>query len=90
MLTRLRPLLQLPILPPRLLHLTRLLLARALSPNRIPALIALQQSLDFISQDLPRDLLILGSGARGLRFHHYAGGFVDELDGGVGFVLLIA
>ena len=43
--------------------------------------------LDALGEELAGDLLVLGARACGLRFDYYAGGFVAELNGGVGFVL---
>lgn len=76
-----------PILPLRLLHLTSLLLPRRLRLQRNPTLIPLLPRLNLIRQQLARDLLVLRARPRGLAFDHDAGRFVDDLDGGVGFVL---
>lgn len=81
------PLPQRPILPLRLLNLTSLLLPRRLRLQRNPTLIPLLLRLNLIRQQLARDLLVLRTRPGGLAFDYHAGGFVDDLDGGVGFVL---
>lgn len=82
-----RSLVQVAILPPTLLQLTRLLFPCPLRLDRSATLIPLFQFLDPIRQKRLCDLLILGPGARGLRLDDDTCGFVDNLDGGVCFVL---
>lgn len=57
--------------------------------DRQAALVTFFQRLDLLGENLHGDLVVLGAGARRLAFDHDAGGFVDHLDGGVGFVLLV-
>lgn len=81
-------LLQVAVFSPTFLHFTGLLLPRAVSLDGGPTLVPFLELLDFIGQELAGDLLILGPGTRGLGFDYKPGGSMDQLDGGVGFVLV--
>ena len=81
-------LIQVAIFSPTLLHLTRLLLPRTIRPDSIPTLPAPLELLDPIRQQLSGDFLILGLRPSCLGFDHEASWMMDDLDGGVGFVLV--
>jgi len=83
-----QPVLQRSILPIRLLPHTRLPLPLPLRPHRHPALRPFLRNLQLLRQQPPRDLPVLRTRARGLRFDDQARGEVLELHGGGGFVLL--
>jgi len=82
-------LLQLPILPARLLRRTRLLRLGAIRLNRTPAPIPLLQRIQLLREDIARELAILLATARLLALDHDARGEVAELDGTGGLVDLL-
>lgn len=78
---------QVAILPATLLHLTGLLFPRLLRLERESTLLAALQLLHPVGQQLARNLLILGARASRLRLDHQTRRFMNQLDGGVCFVL---
>ena len=80
-------LIQSPVLPPLLFHRTRFPFAHQRILDRRTTLFPFFQFLDFGSQDFASNLLILRARSGSLAFDYDAGWLVDELDGGVCFVL---
>lgn len=80
---------QSPIFPALLFGRTGFPLAHQRTLNRRTALFALLQFLDFGCENFTGNLLVLGSGSSGLALDYDPGWFMDELDGGVCFVLVL-
>jgi hypothetical protein len=89
-LSRFLGLFQSMVFSPTFLGLTRFPSSLQGSLDRCATLIPLFQLFDLFSKNFACNLLVLRSGSGGLTFNNDACRFVDQLDGGIGFVLLIA
>ena len=83
----LRRVCQLAVFPASFLYLTGLLFPRLLGFERQSTLIPALQLLHPFGQKLARNLLMLGARASCLRLDHNASGLMNQLDGGICFVL---
>ena len=78
---------KLSILAPALFGRAGLFLCLYGSNNGSAATFSVVEGVKLVGQELAGYRPVLGSRAGGLRFHHYAGGFVEELNCAAGFVL---